>query len=157
VLRAVEACRLRAERDGIALELEIAPDLPPAYIDERAIEIALLNLIDNAFKYAAEGKRVIVSVHRVADRVELRVTDHGPGILHEDRRRIFERFVRGRGVLHKQVRGSGIGLALVKHIAEAHGGKAWVESAEPRGSMFALSIQILPKEARVAAVQHATA
>lgn len=140
VSRAVDACRLRAEREDITLELQIPEPLPVLCVDERAIEIAVINLVDNALKYAPDGKRIFVFVGKVASRIQIRVTDQGPGIAPEDRRRIFDRFVRGKGVLHKQVRGSGIGLALVKHIAEAHGGKAWVESAEPRGSTFVLSI-----------------
>jgi signal transduction histidine kinase len=71
------------------------------------------------------------------------VTDQGAGILPEDRKRIFERFERGRGT--KQVRGSGIGLALVKHIAVAHGGDAWVEAAEPHGSRFVFTIHVAKK------------
>jgi signal transduction histidine kinase len=72
--------------------------------------------------------------------VEVSVLDQGVGIPVEDRKQIFERFVRGRGT--KQVRGSGIGLALVKHIAIAHGGDAWVEPGEPTGSRFLFTVQI---------------
>ena len=95
VTRAVEACRLRADREGIALELECRGDLPVVSLDERAIEIAVFNLVDNALKYAPDGKCVQVSVWRVTDRVEIRVTDQGPGISYDDRKRIFDRFVRG--------------------------------------------------------------
>jgi len=79
-------------------------------------------------------------VRRVEQQVEIRVTDQGPGIPPEDRKRIFERFERGRGAETKQVRGSGIGLALVKHIAEAHGGSAWCEPADPLGSVFVVTL-----------------
>jgi two-component system phosphate regulon sensor histidine kinase PhoR len=140
VTRAVEACRLRAERDGVELELDVAPGLPAIRRDERAIEIAVINLVDNALKYAGGGKRIAVSVKRAGSEVEVRVADQGPGILPEDRKRIFERFVRGRMATGKQVRGSGIGLALVKHIAEAHGGRAWVEEAKGGGSVFVIAL-----------------
>lgn len=153
VTRAVEACRLRAEREGISLELECHGELPLVRLDERAVEIAVINLVDNALKYAPDGKRILVSVWSVDERVEIRVTDQGPGIKVEDRKRVFERFVRGSGVLHKQVRGSGIGLALVKHIAEAHGGRAWVESAEPQGSTFVLSMKLKRADVRAAAAR----
>jgi two-component system phosphate regulon sensor histidine kinase PhoR len=142
IARAVEACRVRAEREQVALELEAADDLPMLELDERAIEIAVINLVDNALKYAPEGQRVGVTVRRHGERVEIRVTDGGAGIAPEDRRRIFERFVRGKRATDKQVRGSGIGLALVKHIAEAHGGRAWVEDASPRGSSFVLTLAV---------------
>lgn len=139
VTRAVDACRLRAERENVELELSIGPNLPEVNVDERAIEIAVINLVDNALKYARDGKRVSVVVEHRAGFVQIRVTDQGAGIPAEDRKRIFDRFVRGRGT--KQVRGSGIGLALVKHIAVAHGGDAWVEPAPERGSTFVLSIE----------------
>jgi two-component system, OmpR family, phosphate regulon sensor histidine kinase PhoR len=140
VTRAVDVCRLRAERDNMELSLEIEPGLPAVRLDERALEIAVINLIDNAMKYAQDGSKVAVSVRRGAGTLEIRVADQGPGIAAEDRKRIFERFVRGKTTQAKPVRGSGIGLALVKHIAEAHGGKAWVEPNTPRGSVFVLSV-----------------
>jgi two-component system phosphate regulon sensor histidine kinase PhoR len=138
VARAVDVCRVRAEREGTELELDIAPGLPSVRLDERALEIAVINLIDNAMKYAPG--HVSVAVVATAGALEVRVTDRGPGIVPEDRKRIFERFVRGKPSEGKQVRGSGIGLALVKHIAEAHGGKAWVEPGVPKGSVFVLSV-----------------
>ncbi len=141
VARAVEACRVRAEREEVTLEYDADPDLPPAELDERAIEIAVINLVDNALKYATDGKRVTVKVRRRGDRIEIRVRDLGAGIPVDERKRIFERFVRGKSAAGKQVRGSGIGLALVKHIAEAHGGDAWVEDNEPRGSCFVITLK----------------
>lgn len=162
VARAVEACRVRAERENVALELAISGELGVANLDERAVEIAIFNLVDNALKYAPDGRRVLVFARRSDARIEVRVTDEGPGIASEDGKRIFERFVRGKGALHKQVRGSGIGLALVKHIAEAHGGKAWVEPAEPRGSTFVFTIRageasVRMLKARAASETNATA
>jgi two-component system phosphate regulon sensor histidine kinase PhoR len=140
VSRAVEACRVRAERDSVALVLKVEEDVPELMLDERAVEIAVINLVDNALKYAPEGKSITVSVQRAGSGAEVRVTDQGPGIPVEDRKRIFDRFVRGKTATGKQVRGSGIGLALVKHIAEAHGGSIAVEDANPHGSVFTLRL-----------------
>jgi two-component system phosphate regulon sensor histidine kinase PhoR len=140
VARAVEVCRVRAEREETELELELEPNLPIVRLDERAIEIAVINLVDNALKYAKDSERVVVRVRRRGKTAEVSVTDFGAGIPPEDRKRIFDRFVRGRGT--KQVRGSGIGLALVKHIAAAHGGDAWVEPVEPHGSRFVFTIAV---------------
>jgi two-component system phosphate regulon sensor histidine kinase PhoR len=139
VSRAVEACRVRAEREGVTLELLLEP-VPDLLLDERAVEIAVINLVDNALKYAPEGKRITVHVRAVSDGAEVSVTDQGPGIASEDRKRIFQRFVRGKSSSGKQVRGSGIGLSLVKHIAEAHGGSVRIEDAEPHGAVFVLRL-----------------
>lgn len=141
VARAVEACRVRAEREQVALEYEVEPLLPLVRLDERAVEIAVINLVDNALKYASDGKRISVRVTREKNKVKVSVADYGQGIPQEERKRIFERFVRGKSAAGKQTRGSGIGLALVKHIAEAHGGKVWVEDNKPRGSVFVMTMQ----------------
>ena len=116
------------------------------------------NLIDNAFKYAKDGGKVEVSVGAARGHVLVRVKDHGPGIDPEDGERIFERFVRGKNAGETQVRGSGIGLALVKHIAESHGGTVSVESpvSGGKGCAFVLSLPALagepttPRDARAA-------
>lgn len=144
VARAVEACRVRAVRDDVALELNVADDLPPARVDERAVEVAVINLVDNALKYARDGKLVTVDVGRRGSHLAVAVSDRGPGIPEEERKRIFERFVRSRAASAKQIRGSGIGLALVLHTAESHGGKAWVEAPPEGGSRFIFTLLALP-------------
>src|SRR5262249_10210950 len=115
----------------------------------RAVELAVINLLDNAFKYAKDGGVVDVRVARSGSRaVEIRVLDKGPGIDAEDKAKIFDRFVRGRSAQHAGVRGSGIGLALVKHIAESHGGATRVESPvdRGRGSCFVVTLPALRDE-----------
>ena len=86
--------------------LNVEPDLPLTLLDERALELALINLLDNALKYAKEGKRVEVYVVNMGGRyLEVRVRDHGPGIPLDEQRRIFDRFVRGQGARDGRVRG----------------------------------------------------
>jgi two-component system phosphate regulon sensor histidine kinase PhoR len=151
VNRAANVLRYRAEREGVRLVVDIAPELPRARIDERAIQLAVVNLVDNALKYAPDGEEIVVRATRDAAEgtVRVDVVDRGPGVPAEERIRIFERFVRLPGPSQPSqktaaghpVRGSGIGLALVKHIAESHGGRAWVESDETKpGSTFSFSI-----------------
>jgi two-component system phosphate regulon sensor histidine kinase PhoR len=143
VSHAVDVYRYRAEREGIEVSLQIDEALPPSQIDARALELAVINLLDNAFKYAKEGGRVDVEVERVGKMARVRVSDRGPGIDAEDQERIFERFVRGRLASEARQRGSGIGLALVKHIAESHGGSIRVVSPiseDGHGSAFDLTI-----------------
>ncbi|WP_437928364.1 HAMP domain-containing sensor histidine kinase [Sorangium sp. So ce291] len=155
---AVDMYRYRAEREEMTVELTIAEGLPEALIDARALELAIVNLLDNALKYAKDGGRVEVAVEaeggggrfselaRPAGRVAIRVSDRGPGIDPDEQKHIFERFARGRRASERQVRGSGIGLALVKHIAESHGGSVRVESPlteDGRGSAFVVSLPAL--------------
>jgi two-component system, OmpR family, phosphate regulon sensor histidine kinase PhoR len=150
VARAVAVYRYRAEREGVELAVEMEHELPRARIDERAIELAVINLVDNAIKYAPQGRIVTIRTERQGDAIAIRVIDRGPGVPPDERERIFERFVRGASASQREggvsapVRGSGIGLALVKHIAESHGGSAWVESANGQGSTFVVTI---PSEA----------
>lgn len=105
--------------------------------DAGALSLALWNLLDNAAKYAA-GAPIDLSVRRDNGGVRISVADRGPGIAPSDQRRIFERFVRGSNVEGAGVKGMGIGLAMVKHIAEAHRGRVELESTLGAGSRFTL-------------------
>jgi two-component system phosphate regulon sensor histidine kinase PhoR len=150
VARAVDVYRYRAERDGIVVQFSAPEELPLAMIDARAVELAIINLLDNAFKYAKDGGQVDVVCERQNEFVLVRVSDRGPGIDPEEQERIFDRFVRGRRAGEQRVRGSGIGLALVKHIAESHNGTITVKSPiteDRRGSMFVLKVPVLRGEA----------
>jgi two-component system, OmpR family, phosphate regulon sensor histidine kinase PhoR len=95
VSKAVNVYRHRAEREGVELSVEVEPQLPNVTIDERAIQLAVINLIDNALKYAPESGVVAVRAGRENGSIVVRVVDRGPGVMPEDRERIFERFVRG--------------------------------------------------------------
>lgn len=142
VERAIELSGRRVQAAEMTLTSEIEGELPIVQLDANAFTLAVLNLIDNAIKYAADGKRIAVKLTREGDRLVLRVRDWGSGIDPEEHERIFERFYRSRAVRLKPIRGSGIGLALVQHIARAHGGEAVVESTPGQGSTFSISIPI---------------
>jgi two-component system phosphate regulon sensor histidine kinase PhoR len=143
VTKAVNVYRYRAEREGVDLTIELGADLPRTRIDERAVQLAVINLIDNALKYAVGSGIVAVKAARENGSVVVRVLDEGPGVPPEDQERIFERFVRGSTARGTPIRGSGIGLALVRHIAESHGGRAWVDSEVGHGAVFAISIPVV--------------
>ena len=142
VANAIDAFRYRME--GAAVELELKGDLPPLLLDRQAVVLALVNLLDNAVKYG-EKSPITVTLEQVRDFVQVRVRDRGPGIAPDQEKRIFERFYRSRR--NANVRGSGIGLALVRHIAQAHGGRAWATNAEGGGAIvaFALPTQAPPQ------------
>ena len=141
VERGLDLSRHRLERAEMELVADLEVDLPPVRIDGNAMTVAVLNLVDNAIKYAADGKKLEVALRRADDGVELVVRDFGPGVPEDEHEAIFERFYRSRTVRLKPIRGSGIGLALVKHIAEAHGGEVRVSAGENgSGAAFRLWI-----------------
>ncbi|MFN0250877.1 MAG: sensor histidine kinase, partial [Kofleriaceae bacterium] len=142
--RAVELSQRRVLAADMTLETDIASpeDLPPVQLDANAFTLAILNLIDNAVKYAAEGKKIKLTLARDGERILVSVKDWGPGIELVEQDRIFERFYRAKAIRLKPIRGSGIGLALVQHIARAHGGDAFVESRVGEGATFSMSIPV---------------
>ncbi|HEX7839276.1 MAG TPA: HAMP domain-containing sensor histidine kinase [Kofleriaceae bacterium] len=142
--RVVELSARRVAAADMTLTADIAPELPAVRLDANAFTLAVLNLIDNAIKYAAEGKRIALAVGRDGDRIVLSVRDWGPGIDPEEHDRIFDRFYRARAIRLKPIRGSGIGLALVQHIALAHGGDASVTSVPSQGATFQIWLPVEP-------------
>ena len=142
--RAIELSHHRLANAGMTCEAERPAELPPARLDGNALTLAVLNLIDNAIKYAPEGKRIQVSARATAPgRLEISVRDFGPGIDPDEHERIFERFYRARAVRLKPIRGSGIGLALVERIAHAHHGGVRVDSTPGQGATFTLWLPAL--------------
>jgi two-component system phosphate regulon sensor histidine kinase PhoR len=141
--RAIELVDRRLQAAEMTLDAELEPDLPHVKLDANAFTLAVLNLIDNAIKYAADGKKVELRLRRAGDRIVLSVRDFGPGIEPEEHEHIFERFYRAKSVRLKPIRGSGIGLALVRHIARAHGGDVTVASTTGQGSTFELWLPVV--------------
>jgi signal transduction histidine kinase len=123
---------------GFVVEKEIEPDLPAALIDREAIGQAVLNLLDNAVKYSDGGRRIEVRLALSGERLALRITDYGIGIPGHEQGKIFEKFYRvSTGLVHN-TKGSGLGLTIVRHIVDAHGGEIVVESAPGKGSRFTI-------------------
>jgi two-component system phosphate regulon sensor histidine kinase PhoR len=137
VARAIETFRYRFEREGAAVHMQRKGEVANSLVDEQAITLAVINLLDNAVKYGGSTP-VDLSIETRPDEIQIRVRDHGPGIPPNDLKRVFERFYRSHS--HGKTRGSGIGLALVKHIAEAHGGRAWAENAPDGGAIVGISL-----------------
>jgi signal transduction histidine kinase len=140
----LEAFAYPLEQQGFKVEVAVAPDLPEVPLDADAIGQALANLIDNAIKYAGEERVVLVDARREGDRLALSVSDRGLGIPPAEHGRIFEKFYRVGQSETQGRRGSGVGLALVRHIVEAHGGTVTVESAPGQGSRFTLWLPLGP-------------
>ena len=113
-----------------------------ADIDGPAVQQALVNLIDNAIKHSLNGEEVIVRLEIENAQLSLSVTDHGPGIPPAEHEKIFERFYRLGSELRRETPGVGIGLSIVKHVVEAHGGRVRVTSAVGEGSRFAMELPL---------------
>ncbi|HEY0254890.1 MAG TPA: HAMP domain-containing sensor histidine kinase [Kofleriaceae bacterium] len=142
VLRAIDLANRRLATAEMTLESELDEDLPFIRLDANAFTLAVLNLVDNAIKYAADGKKIFLTLKREPDRVVLSIKYYGPGIPLEEQDRIFERFYRAKAMRLRPIRGSGIGLALVQHIARAHGGDITVTSEPGSGATFSLWLPI---------------
>jgi two-component system phosphate regulon sensor histidine kinase PhoR len=149
VERSLDVYRHRVEREGFKLVTKIDTELPQTLLDENAMTLLLLNLLENAVKY---GKGEIgVYLTRAGAHLRLVVGDQGPGIPKDEQKRIFDRFYRTRDARSTNARGSGIGLSLVKHIAEAHGGTVTVDSDPGQGAAFIVDIPLTTKISGVAA------
>jgi len=138
----LDAFRYPLAQRGFKLDVTVAPDLPDALVDPDAIKQALANLVDNALKYSTERRRLGIGARREGEWVVIEVADEGIGIPAGETERIFEKFYRIGRSETQGTRGSGVGLALVKHIAEAHGGRVSVESRPGQGSRFALFLPV---------------
>jgi signal transduction histidine kinase len=142
VREALEPFAYPLRQGGFKVEVDVAPDLPDVMVDAAAVGQALSNLIDNAIKYSGERKVLRVTAARAGEHVLVTVADEGIGISPAEHARIFEKFYRvGRSDTQGR-RGSGVGLALVRHVAEAHGGRVTVDSRPGEGSRFTMALPV---------------
>lgn len=131
------------EQSGFSVNLEKPQQsLPPVVIDQEAIAQAFINLLDNAVKYSGEANQINVTLEQQNGFITIAVRDYGIGISSEEQEKVFEKFYRVGNVLVHDVKGSGLGLSIVKHIVEAHQGKVTVESELGKGSTFAIHLPI---------------
>jgi signal transduction histidine kinase len=141
---AAEKLRTHIEREDFRLELDLDEGLPAVQFDRDAVTQLVFNLVDNALKYArnAETREIEIGLHLENERVELRVRDFGPGVPEEQLRRVFEPFYRIGEELTRTTEGTGIGLALVKELAEGMG--AIVLGRNATGGGFEVCIAFNP-------------
>jgi two-component system phosphate regulon sensor histidine kinase PhoR len=108
--------------------------------DREALTGALLDLLNNAHKYTGQDKVITVGAARSGPTVLITVSDNGPGISVPDQKRIFDKFYRASDPLQRTIEGSGLGLAMVKHIVVAHGGRIGVASEVGHGATFTVTL-----------------
>ena len=130
----------QAERQGLSLKNELAADLPPVQAHKERIRQVIVNLMHNAIKFNRPGGIVIAATKRFEDTVVIEISDTGTGIASDDLPRIFERFYKADRSRAGQ--GTGMGLAIAKHIVEAHRGEIRAQSEEEKGSTFSFSLPI---------------
>jgi signal transduction histidine kinase len=132
----------RVRHEGFVIEIKTEGPLPEVMADRAAMAQAVTNLLDNAIKYSGEARKVMIS-SSVKDRtLVIVVKDFGIGIKKKELNKVFERFYRGGDELTRSVKGSGLGLTLVKKIVDAHHGKVYVESEPGQGSTFSIMIPL---------------
>ena len=138
----------RVRHEGFIIELNLADPLPDVRADRGALAQAVTNLLDNAIKYSGDARRVVVSASVRNRSLAIGVKDSGIGIRREDINKVFERFYRGGDELTRSVKGSGLGLTLVRDIIKAHHGTVGVESAPGHGSAFTILLPLPDTEAQ---------
>ena len=137
--------RYQIINSGFDIQTNIQRDLPSVLIDREAMAQAISNLLDNAIKYSGKVKQLSITAKMLGADLAIEIADHGIGIPRAEQAKIFEKFYRvGNGLVH-DVKGSGLGLSLVKHIIEAHNGTISVESDAVNGSRFTILLPPAPR------------
>jgi len=147
VRNTLDSYRYQIEQHGFTYEEKI-DEVPPVRVDREAMARSLVNLVNNALKYSQDRKFIGVNLYRDNGSLKLEVVDHGIGIPHQEQSKIFEKFYRVGDPLVHNTKGSGLGLSLVRHIAQAHGGDVLVDSSPGQGSKFTITLPMNPAENR---------
>ncbi len=139
VSEAIESLHYELQRSGATLDLDIPADLPAVWVEAAGLRRALVNLIGNAAKHG--GRQIVVAAREIPAGVEIRVSDDGEGIAPEEAARIFEAFYRGERARASKIRGTGLGLNLVRQVVEAAGGSVALESKPGQGASFVIRLR----------------
>ncbi len=142
VERVVANLRKVAKERGIALEAELPEVLPEVIGEERRLEQVVANLVGNAIKFSYEHGQVVVRAEMGDGELLVHVIDRGIGIPAGDIPHLFEKFYQVDGSMTRTTGGTGLGLYIVKHIVEAHGGRIWVDSKVGEGSTFSFTVPL---------------
>jgi signal transduction histidine kinase/tetratricopeptide (TPR) repeat protein len=142
VRQEVESFEQENKDDCFEVGIEIDDDVPLVFVDEEAMSQALRNILDNAAKFSGQEKKIDIRVCRKENNVEIAVQDKGIGIPENEQKRIFEKFYRGKRASFVSPTGTGLGLTLVKHIMDAHGGDVLIRSQPGEGTCVSLFVPV---------------
>ncbi|NWF70695.1 MAG: GHKL domain-containing protein [Chloroflexi bacterium] len=131
-----------AEKQELSISVVTSDNVPIIYADTHMLERAIINLLDNAIKYTPNGAKIEVGVRMDGDQIVVSVKDSGYGISPENQKHLFERHHRIPRQEHKKIKGTGLGLFIVRSVARRHGGDAWVESVEGHGATFKIGLPL---------------
>jgi signal transduction histidine kinase/CheY-like chemotaxis protein len=145
--RGVAMVRERAAGHGIAVTVDVEPELGVAHGDELKLRQVVVNLLSNAVKFTPDGGSVTVTARRAGNEAHVSVRDTGIGIAEGEQDQIFAAFQRGGREVRQSTEGTGLGLTLSRRIVELHGGRMWMESALGAGSTFSFSVPLLDEPA----------
>ncbi len=145
VERLVENALIPSDKQSLQLKFHADATLPIVNVDSAMVERSVVNLIDNAVKYTPDGGQIDVYVRHVEDDIIIAVEDNGYGISVDDTSKLFNRHFRIHRQEYKRIKGSGLGLFIVRSVARKHNGDAWVESVEGEGSTFLIRIPLAGK------------
>lgn len=138
--KVVDLLSVQAKEKELELKVAVAEDADDVLVDLNQIQRVFVNLIGNAIKFTPQAGKITVQSHRKGNFVQADITDTGYGIPEDALEAIFEEFYRVDNPINQQVKGTGLGLALVRHIVEAHKGKVWVKSKVGQGSTFSFTL-----------------
>ena len=131
-----------AEGKDLAMYLDCPQDLPDVLVEERMLNRAISNLVENAIRYSAQGGELRISAVLIPGGVRITISDQGAGISEQDLPRIFERFYRGSRAASQEPSGTGLGLAIAKRIVELHGSSITVQSVLGQGTAFSFVLSL---------------
>lgn len=139
---AARAMEYPLSQQEFKLHVQIEEEMPDILVDGDAIEQAVLNLLSNAMKYSGDSRNIDLKLKKIEHQVVIQVIDRGIGIDHHEQKKIFNKFYRIPSPENERTAGTGLGLSLVSHIVEAHGGRLEIESTMGKGSNFSIFLPL---------------